>query len=127
MRHQSKTQAALYREFGPVREAYLEEMGRCAKCWLSFGDLACHEILAGCHRRNAFKARCCWLALCVRCHSELQSTDICFQLAYKLLSDPRGFDLPEFHKVWGRPETAITPAEVLESTRLLLMQRNTYE
>ena len=94
--------------------------GTCAGC--GGRPVDCHEILAGSHRHNAYGERACWLRLCRPCHESLQGTSYVSQLALKLLNDPSGFDLLKFHEAWGRPETAITPAEVLEAVRDELME-----
>lgn len=123
MRRVSKRTLAAYAEHGPARKQFLTECPECAEC----GGQACdvHEILAGADRHKAFKERCCWLALCRRCHDELQGTDKIRQLALKLLQDPGHFDLISFHRIWCRPVTAITAAEVLEALRQVLYDRKT--
>jgi hypothetical protein len=83
-----------------------------------------HEIIGGsAHRMKAFVERCCWLRVSRAKHDELQNMPKDRQLALKLLTDPEHFDLEQFHKVWGRPPTAITAAEVLEALRQLLIER----
>ena len=122
MRSRSKKTAAIYRQWAAPRREFVES-GYCCLCGGSAVD--CHEILAGAHRMRAFVERCCWLRTCRLCHDKLQTTPTIRQLALKLLSDPECFDLALFHVVWSRPTTAITPAEVLESLRQLLIERNT--
>jgi len=122
MKKRSSKWAAVCLEWNPKRRAFLEEHLYCAECGGCATD--CHEILAGAHRNKAFVERACWLRLCRRCHNKLQGTDLIYQLALKLLSDPSGFDLVKFHEVWGRPTTAITPAEVLEQIKRTLIHHN---
>lgn len=121
MRSRSSKQAELYRAWKPVRLDFLWERPVCCEC----GGAACdvHEILAGSNRQRAFTERCCWLRVCRECHDKIQGVSIVYQLALKLLSDPDGFDLVKFHEVWGRPATAITPAEVLDAVRTMLIRK----
>ena len=120
MRRRSNKTAAIYREWVPVRVAFVES-GPCCLCGGTAHD--CHEILAGSHRTAAFKERCCWLRTCRLCHPDLQGTPIVCQLGLKLLSDPEGYDLGRTLEVWGRAPTAITPGEVLDEVRQLLIWR----
>lgn len=121
VRKRSTKTAALYREWGPIRRAWLEAEPVCCLC----GGWACdvHEILAGSHRRKAFVERACWLRCCRRCHGEVQGKSLSWQLALKFLSDPEGFNLTAFHQAWGRPATAVSPAEVLVDVQNELIRR----
>lgn len=121
MKRRSSKQAALYREWTPIRLDWLWANPVCCRC----GGAACdvHEILAGSHRMNAFVERCCWLRVCRLCHDVLQGTPIVEQMALKLLTDPEGYDLGRTLEVWGRAPTAITPGEVLDEVRKLLIWR----
>lgn len=86
--------------------------GSCAYCGGLPND--CHEILAGAIRHKSYHERACWLRVCrLPCHGIVQSADIPWQLALKLLNDPEGFDLVKFHEAWGRPPTAVTVDDVL--------------
>lgn len=121
MRRRGSKTAAIYREWTPIRLAFLRENPRCCVC----GGMACdvHEILAGSHRMAAFTERCCWLRTCRTCHDWLQGIGKPEQLALKLLSDPSYYDREKVCEIWGRPPTAITAGEVLEELRSLLIER----
>ena len=97
--------------------------GPCAVCGGRPSD--CHEILAGSNRHKSFKERCCWLRVCREpCHSNVQGAFIPWQLALKLLNDPKGFDLEKFCETWGRPPSAVTAEDVLAALRLHLIGRD---
>lgn len=56
----------------------------------------CHEITRGPYREESLRYRAVWLAVCRKCHDELDDASvwpITRQLAVKLLGDPDGFDI----------------------------------
>lgn len=96
--------------------------GPCAVCGGRPTD--CHEILAGSNRHKSYHERACWLRVCREpCHRIVQGAGIDWQLALKLLNDPKGFNLVKFHEAWDRPPTAMTAEDVLAALQRHLIER----
>lgn len=85
------------------RKAYKAEFLTCQRCAKRLAtDL--HEIARGSHRHLAVEEPCCWLALCRKCHREMDDYSIwpiARQLALKLIADPNRFDLDRFNEIRG--------------------------
>ncbi len=94
--------------------------GDCALCGGRPTD--CHEILAGAIRHKSYHERACWLRVCRLCHDIVQGAPMPWQLALKLLNDPKGFDLVKFCEAWGREPGAVTEKDVLWSLQLHLIK-----
>lgn len=63
-----------------------------------------HELFSAGRRHVARQHRSCILHLCRTCHEKLQHAPKALQLAIKLVSDPQGFDLLEFNRLYpGMP------------------------
>jgi hypothetical protein len=119
LKRRSAKTAGIYKQWVPRRTDWLFE-GGCCLCGGAGQDV--HEIIGGtAYRMKAFVEPCCWLRVCREHHDQLQYMAKVDQLALKLLTDPQNFDLDRFHSVWGKPTTAITPAEVLYAVRRRLL------
>lgn len=95
--------------------------GPCCKCGGLPTEL--HEILPGKYRKKAMQSRACVLRVCRQCHDEIQGADMAYQLALKLLSDPKGFSIVDFCNVWGRPWTAVINEDIVIHLRDILIDR----
>lgn len=126
MRRQSKKTRAVYLEWGPVRQAFLDEHPRCALPDCPRASQAVHEITSGSARMAGFVERATWLGVCYICNCERLTDAVKWpkarQLAAKMLQDPEGFDLEKFHAAYGRPMTAVPADEVLEYLRRFLVE-----
>lgn len=97
--------------------------GPCANCGGRPTD--CHEILAGSNRHKSYHERACWLRVCREpCHGVVQSADVPWQLALKLLNDPEGFDLKKFCEAWGRPPSAVATKDVFYALQVHLIEQH---
>lgn len=107
MRFQSKKQAAIYREWGPIRRQYLLDNRRCMICANYSTEV--HEIFSGPLRMRSFIEIAAWLALCTDCNqnkvTDRKAYPIERQLAIKLLHDAINFDLDACRRI-------ITPRQI---------------
>lgn len=125
MKPRSRKQAATYREYGPVRNAFLSEHNyRCSNC--GRGGASVHEICNGPNRMRAFGRREAWLALCWTCNSgeftNKQLWPYSRQLWLKLTSDPEYFNLDVINEILApkgcdNPPQVVSAADVLEHAR----------
>lgn len=107
------------KEWGPVRNEFLLEMGACAVCRQCPAE-QCHEISRGPARDASLSRRETWLGVCSTCHDLLDDYSqypIERQLAIKLLVDPEWFDIRAVNELRGRAPDAITLPEVVDYLR----------
>lgn len=120
MRHRSKKRARLERRLRPLREAYLEEFGKCVVCGWEPADQV-HEIAKGSHRALAIAEPCTWLAVGFDCNmgrlNDYSLYPLERQLAIKWIHDRKRFDLARFNELRGRAPTAITIADIKKYIR----------
>lgn len=122
LRRQSLKRAALMREAGPAREAYLEQFPLCMVPWCGNRSVDVHEILRGCYREVALSERAALLALCRACHDQFGSAakwPVARQCALKLLVTPDEFDRERLCEILagknGRPRpNAISCRDISE-------------
>lgn len=95
LRKRSKKMAATYREWGPARKAFLEEMQYCCVCGQ---DAKCvDEICRGAYRMTAFVKREAWLPACNICNTGCLTDNALYprehKLALKALCDPLHYSI----------------------------------
>lgn len=74
-----------------------------------------HEIVRQSTSDDSLESRCCWLALCRKCHRRMEDYSdfpIARQCALKKKVDPEGYDLPRIIELRGEAETSITQEQV---------------
>ena len=89
LKRQSKKRAKQSRAIGPIRKAFREEMG----CVCGRVAIEVHEIWGGGVRFKTVELREFWLALCRKCHNEIQDSPKPFQYALKSMVDGYYYDL----------------------------------
>jgi superfamily II helicase len=102
LRVASKKRAKRNREAAPVRQSFVQEVGKCEVCDSQRIDLVAHEI-ARADRANQYTERCCMLCVCGDCHRELHESPAQWskvrQLALIWLKRGRDFDLARYNKL----------------------------
>ncbi len=85
------------------RREFADKATYCMRClWNMYGEpLDVHEILRGRFRAKSKLHRECWLALCRKCHNEVQDWPLAKQLRLKLAADPLWFDLDKIREIYG--------------------------
>jgi hypothetical protein len=120
LRKMSSKKAAEIRKWGPVRLEYLSDHPICPVTGGTTCDV--HEIAGGSYRHKSYPERCAWLAVSRLGHEQIQGKPYAYQLAFKLLQDPTGFDLDKFYtEILGTDEAFIPYNEILEESRKLLI------
>jgi hypothetical protein len=71
LRRVSKKRAALMREVGPERKAFLEEIGVCMVCRQN-PPQDCHEIASGSAREDCLTEWDLIAVVCRKCHDKIQ-------------------------------------------------------
>ena len=116
MRQQSTKRRRVVRNMDSARDAFREEMCRCAVplCTLRGDDI--HEIVRGPSRVTAYQERAAWLWLCRSHHDEFGDYAIwplARQYALKAIVDLEHYDRVLLNRLRGRADNAIDEMEVL--------------
>lgn len=119
MRRIAKRKQADTRRANEQRAAFVREVHVCMLCRERRAEVT-HEIARGASRGLAIFHRCCWLAVCERCHGEIHRTNMTLaeQLSVKQSRDPEHYDRSAVLKIMGRADTAVTEEEVEHARRL---------
>jgi hypothetical protein len=99
------------------RREYAIEAGLC-QCCRRKPVVDIHEIARGSHRQKAFVERCCWLALCRKCHELMDDYSrwpIAKQLVLKALFDADHFDRRRVNEIRGRAPEAINEIDAIRA------------
>ncbi len=80
-------------------DEYREKFPRCQGRLCNELATDIHEIAGGPLRQKSRASRACILHLCRCCHDEMQNWPKWHQLAVKLYSDPKGYDLAAYNTV----------------------------
>lgn len=126
MKRESPKTAKINRANAAWRKAFVLEAGRCQMpdCSTPLASLHVHEIGRGCHRQNTKLHRLACLVVCDSCNQgplcDYSVWPIERQLALKLLTDPKHFDLVAFCNLCGAPYTWIDGNDLLPHLQELL-------
>jgi hypothetical protein len=96
-----------------AREKYRKQHPFCQLCDEDREEV--HEIVTRGQNKDSIKHRCCFLALCSRCHRRCHDPNdfpMDRQLCLKQQVDPEGYDLAKVNELRGRGPNATTQAEV---------------
>jgi hypothetical protein len=124
---QQKRRAKKLRDYKRARDIYLDETFACEVCASVRPDkrarraIELHHIARGIHRDRTMAMRSTWLAVCQKCHQELDDYSkwpLSKQLSVKLLADAFHFNLEGFNAARDREETAIVLADVVKWLRV---------
>lgn len=104
------------RDTNAERAAYVRRVWLC-ECCHKRPSTECHEMVGGGLRQLAVQERCCWLAVCRKCHDEIHHDHkagwlLARQLACKKYADPKYYDRRRVLEIKGLAETAVTEGEV---------------
>lgn len=102
-------------ELDPERKKWRLTFKRCFICNRR-APAHVHEILGGSEWRYITRHLVCfYLAVCERCHAEIQSNSdwpAARQLAHKLIHDPKGFDLIKFNATTAGSRIEVTMKQI---------------